>query len=101
MNLQEFRARLDRLAEKIEDRGRHQEDFEIFASLDDGTWHPIEPKFHDFRIVSREPHGHNAEIWLDGQKLKGVRSYSVSVEMNDVNVLRVEFIAGSINKEEA
>lgn len=92
MNLQEFRARLDRLAEKIEDRGRHQEDFEIF---------PIEPKFHDFRIVNREPHGHNAEIWLDGQKLKGVRSYSVSVEMNDVNVLRVEFIAGSINKEEA
>lgn len=60
-----------------------------------------EKHFHDFRVVNPRAEGRGAEVWMDGQKLKGVRSVSFDTEADGVNHLRLELTAGSLNKEDA
>ena len=55
-------------------------------------------KFHDFRIHNNSAHGKDAQIWMDGQKLRGVKQVDLFLGSNDANEIRITMIAGSINQ---
>jgi hypothetical protein len=56
-----------------------------------------EKRFHDIDLVANGPLGHNTDLFIDGKLIRGVRRIDLRVEANDVNVITIELIAGSLN----
>lgn len=60
---------------------------------------PDEKRHHDFRVISPEAHGRRGEVWMDGKKLKGVKRFSVYSGVDELNIITIELIAGSLNAD--
>ncbi len=58
-----------------------------------------DPRFHDFKLESSGPVGHNTTVWMDGIKLKGVKKVETKQEMNELSTITITMIAGTINHE--
>jgi hypothetical protein len=56
--------------------------------------------FHDFRVVANDMGNAGKSVWMDGAQLKGVRDVKVKTSVDDVNLVRITFIANSINRED-
>ena len=57
-------------------------------------------RFHKIRIVSTNEYSLIPTfVYLDGQKLKGVQSVDYHVSVNEVPVVNIELIGGSIEVE--
>jgi len=53
--------------------------------------------WHDFEIVNKQPHGRAAEVYMDGQLLRGVTRVRTKIDVMGVNKVVLTFNAGSLN----
>lgn len=56
-------------------------------------------KFHHFHVVSRDATSRHASVYMDGVKLKGVKAVRIEMDVDQVNIITITFMAGSINAE--
>lgn len=59
-----------------------------------------ERKYHDFTIRTAEPTGNSTEVWIDGQKMSGVRQVAFFATAGDLTQVDISFFAQSVNKLE-
>ena len=58
------------------------------------------PRFHDFKVINHDPTFRKAEVWMDGEQLRGVTAVSTALTMHDAQTITLTIICGSLNAEE-